>query len=64
MIRRNISLILVIMAMSLNVLSFDFSNFDIESAKTYLFLASCLLIIASVIALVINENKSKRITSK
>ncbi|BAX82137.1 hypothetical protein ALGA_3845 [Labilibaculum antarcticum] len=64
MIKRNISLILVILAMTLNILSFDFSNFNIESKNTWIFLAASIIIIVSITALVINENKKKRIIDK
>ncbi len=47
--------------MALNILSFDFSNFNIESTKTWLFLgSSIIIIIASIILIFFNENKNNK----
>ena len=60
MIKRNIPSILIRIAMTLNIINFDFSNFNIESKKTWLFLGASIIIIASIILIFINENKSKK----
>lgn len=60
MIKRNLSSIFIIMAMTLNILNFEFSNFDIESTKTCLFLAASALIIASIILILSKEIKHNK----
>ena len=60
MIKRNLSPILIIIAMLINILNFDFSNFNIESKKTWLFLAASLILIASIISIYFNENKDNK----
>jgi len=60
MIKRNISPALIIIAMILNILNFDFSNFNIESKSTWLFLGASIIIIATIILIFINENKSNK----
>ena len=60
MIKRNLSSILIIIAMTLNMLSFDFSNFNIESKKTWLFLGASLVLFASIILIFVNENRNKK----
>ncbi|CAM3828342.1 LPXTG cell wall anchor domain-containing protein [Flavobacterium gelidilacus] len=60
MIKRNLSSILIIIAMTLNILSFDFSNFNIESKKNWLFLGASLVLFASIILIFVNENKNKK----
>lgn len=62
MIKRNLSSILIIIAMLLNILNFDFSNFNIESKKTWLFLCASAIIIASIILIFYTENKKKNKT--
>jgi uncharacterized membrane protein len=62
MIRRNLPSVLVIIAMVLNLLNFDFSNFNIESKKTWLFLGASIIIIASIVLIIINETKSNKKT--
>lgn len=61
MIKRNLSSILIIVAMMLNILNFNFSNFNIESTKTWLFLGASSVLIASIILIFVNENKNKKI---
>ncbi len=46
--------------MILNILNFDFSNFNIESKKTWLFLVASIIIIASIILIFFNENKNNK----
>ena len=46
--------------MTLNMLSFDFSNFNIESKKTWLFLGASLVLFASIILIFVNENRNKK----
>ena len=60
MIKRNLSLILVIIAMLLNILNFDFSNISIESTKFWLFISASIIIIAAIISIVTNENKNNK----
>jgi predicted tellurium resistance membrane protein TerC len=60
MIKRNLSSILIIIAMTMNMLSFDSSNFNIESKKTWLFLGASLVLFASIILIFVNENKNKK----
>jgi predicted tellurium resistance membrane protein TerC len=60
MIKRNISPILIIIAMILIILNFDFSNFNIQSKKTWLFLGASIIIIATIILIFINENKNNK----
>ncbi len=57
MTKRNLSSILIIIAMLINILNFDFSNFNIESKKTWLFIGASIIIIASVIQILVNEKK-------
>ncbi len=57
MIKRNVSSILIIIAMILNIMNFNFSNFNIESKKTWLFLSASIIMIASIILIFITENK-------
>ncbi|PCI02822.1 MAG: hypothetical protein COB81_04760 [Flavobacteriaceae bacterium] len=58
MIKRNLSSILIIIAMIINILNFDFSNFNIESKKTWLFLGASIIIIASVILVFYKKKKT------
>jgi len=60
MIKRNLSSILVIIAMLLNILNFDFSNISIESTKFWLFISASIIIIAAIISIVTNENKNNK----
>ncbi len=46
--------------MTLNILNFNFSNFNLESKKTWLFLGASIIIIASIILMFINENKNNK----
>ena len=62
MIKRNITAFLIIISNILLILSFDFSNFDFESKKTWLFLASLVVIITAIILMFIKENKNNKIT--
>ena len=66
MIKRNLSSILIIIAMLINILNFDFSNVNIESKATWLFIGASILIIASIISIIFNENKlnKKRVLDK
>jgi len=66
MIKRNLSSILIILAMLLNILNFDFSNVNIESKNTWLFIGASIVIIASIILIIANENKlnKKRVLNK
>ncbi|RKD94118.1 hypothetical protein BXY64_4281 [Marinifilum flexuosum] len=57
MTKRNLSSILIIIAMLINILNFDFSNFNIESKKTWLFIGASIIIIASIIQIFVNEKK-------
>lgn len=50
---------LIIIAMLLYILAFDFSSFDITSKKTWLFIAAIMVIIATIaaiIAILIGDN--------
>ena len=66
MIKRNLPSILIIIAMLINILNFDFSNVNIESKNTWLFIGASIVIIASIILIIVNENKlnKKRILDK
>ena len=52
--------------MLINILNFDFSNVNIESKATWLFIGASIVIIASIILIVVNENKfnKKRVLDK
>jgi len=62
MIKRNINQILIIIAMAINMLNFEFSEFNIESKKTLLFLAASIFFIVSIIKIFINEIKNNKNT--
>ncbi|TXD80267.1 hypothetical protein ESY86_20785 [Subsaximicrobium wynnwilliamsii] len=60
MIKRNLSSILVIIAMLLNILGFDFMNINTASTKFWLFLGATIVLIASVILIFVNESKNNK----
>ena len=60
MIKRNLSSILVIIAMILNILNFGYLNFNIESFSFWLFIGSTLILIAAFIKIFVTENKEKK----
>ena len=55
MLKRKHFLILIIIAMTLIVLNFDFSSFNIETKNTWLFLAALIVLIASIVLLFKNK---------
>ncbi len=57
MTKRNLSSILIIIAMLINILTFDFSNFNIESQKTWLLIGASIVLIASTVLIFAKENK-------
>lgn len=57
MLRRSSSSILIIIAMLLNILNFDFSSFNFESLKTWLFLGELIILIVAGISIIINAIK-------
>jgi hypothetical protein len=57
MIKRGIGPVLIIIAMILNILNFDFSSFNIQSKKNWLFLGTSIIIFATIILIFINEKK-------
>jgi len=59
MLKRKRSLILIIILMTIMVLNFDFSSFNIETKKTWLFLAALTVLIASIVLFF----KNKKITN-
>jgi hypothetical protein len=59
MIKRNLSSVLIIIAMFLNILNFDFSN-GIESKKFWLFLIALIILVASVVLIFITESKNNK----
>lgn len=60
MIKRNLSSMLVIIAMLINILTFDFADIDTASGRFWLFIGASIIIIASIILIVTNENKNNR----
>jgi len=63
MIKRNLGLVLVIIAMILNILNFGFSNMSTKPLSFWLFLASIFVLITAFIKIFINENKEKKKTT-
>jgi len=59
MIKRNLSSVLILIAMFLNILNFDFSN-GIESKKFWLFLIALIILVASVVLIFITESKNNK----
>ncbi|WP_298884237.1 hypothetical protein [uncultured Polaribacter sp.] len=60
MIKRNLGLILVIIAMILNILNFGFLNMSTKPLSFWLFLASIFVLIAAFIKIFITENKESK----
>ncbi len=60
MIKRNLGLILVIIAMVLNILNFGFSNMSTKPLSFWLFLGSIFVLIAAFIKILITENKENK----
>ncbi|PCE66534.1 hypothetical protein B7P33_04350 [Sediminicola luteus] len=59
MVKRNLSSVLIILAMLLHVLNFDFSTFSWQSKSTWFFLAALILIVASAWGIFKNEKEQK-----
>jgi uncharacterized membrane protein YdjX (TVP38/TMEM64 family) len=59
MIKRNLSKIVLIIAMLLNILSFDFVNFSLESTRFRLFICATVVFVICVILIFVNEAKHK-----
>ena len=59
MFKRNVSSILIIIAMSLNILNFGYSNISFESTKFWITLGSIFVLIAAFVKIFITENKEK-----
>ena len=57
MIKRNLTLILVILAMLLQVLNFDYTNFSLESKKFWLFIGAMATLVATVIMIFMKEHR-------
>ena len=57
MIKRNFSMILVIIAMILNILNFGYSNISIESFDFWLSFCATIVLIGAIVKIIINENK-------
>ncbi|MCD8438449.1 hypothetical protein [Tenacibaculum finnmarkense] len=55
MTKRNLSLVMTILAMFLTILNFDFATFNIESKSTWIFISASILLIASIVLLFINK---------
>ena len=60
MIKRNLSSVLVIIAMLLNIIGFDFQNVNTASRDFWLFLGATMVLIASVILIFVNESKNNK----
>ncbi|MDN3494288.1 DUF645 family protein [Winogradskyella bathintestinalis] len=60
MIKRNFSMILVIIAMILNILNFGYSNFNIQSFDFWLSLSALIVLIVAIVKIFITENKEKK----
>ena len=60
MIKRNFSMILVIIAMILNILNFGYSNINIESFDFWLSLSASIVLIVALVKIFITENKEKK----
>ncbi|GAA4239213.1 hypothetical protein GCM10022291_32670 [Postechiella marina] len=60
MIKRNFSMILVIIAMILNILNFGYSNISIESFDFWLSFCATIVLIGAIVKIIINENKEKK----
>jgi len=56
MLKRNLSSILVIIAMALIILGYDFSN-DLWSKKFFIFTGALIVLIGSLISIFMNESK-------
>ncbi len=57
MIKRNLGVILVIIAMILNILNFGFLNMSDKPFSFWLFLGSILVLIAAFVKIYTTENK-------
>ncbi len=62
MIKRNLGLIFVIMAMSLNILNFGYIKKSVGSFNFWLTLVSALLLIAALVKIFIREKKENKKT--
>ncbi len=60
MIKRNLSKIVLIIAMLLNILSFDFVDLSLESTRFRLFLCATVVFVICVILIFVNESKHKK----
>lgn len=50
-------MILTAIAMILTMLSFDYATFNMESKRTWYFLAAVIILIASIVLIFVKENK-------
>ncbi len=57
MVKRNLGMVLVIVAMALNILNFEFSEFSLNSLKTWLFIGALLIIIVAIFVIFKNEKQ-------
>jgi len=60
MIKRNLGLILVIVAMILNILNFGFSNMNTKPLSFLLLSASIFVLIAAIIKIFTTKNKENK----
>jgi len=60
MIKRNLSKIVLIIAMLLNILSFDFVDFSLESTRFRLFICATIVFVVCVVLIFVNEAKHKK----
>ncbi|MGV8993667.1 MAG: hypothetical protein ACOH1O_06145 [Flavobacterium sp.] len=60
MIKRNSSMLLVIIVMILNIVNFGSSNINIESFDFWLSLTCTLILIGALVKIFIAENKEKK----
>jgi len=63
MIERNLSSILVMIAMILNIFNFRNSNINIDSANFWLLIGSILVLIAALLRIFYTENKKNKKSS-
>jgi hypothetical protein len=62
MLKRNFTMILIIITMILNILNFGFINKSVGTFNFWFTLASILLLIAAIIKIFITENKENNKT--
>jgi uncharacterized membrane protein SirB2 len=58
MLKRNLSSILVIIAMALIILGYDFSN-NLWSKKFFIFIGALIVLMSSLISIIMNKSKKK-----